>query len=329
MAKKKQSKKTKHITEITSIARSGHWMYMLFLDYEEGYGDEAPGQIYRLDLRGENPEQIEQVLNSNDAIRYIWTSPQGSLWASSQDGTMYTNAKVQWPKPTDEDLDFECLISHMKMTATTLPDLKDKGYSPSLGVIWGSSDQDVYVTAGEHIYHWNNKEWKQVHSAQGDINAFAGVKESVYAVGNKGVLLHFDGKKWNELKLPAGVDSKIHFTDCCLDSDGSILICSNDGVVIKGSAAKGFQILAQNDELQFSGIEVLDSQIILAAKSAGAFELKNGKFALMTKGKTYTIYEAIKGGDSLYFVGHDGNDDPGFIFFEPDNEEAPWSFLFF
>ncbi len=315
------------IHECISLTRVDPWMYLLFVSYEEGAGDEAPGQMYRIDLKESNAK-LQAVFNCNDLVRQAWSSPQGSLWLSSQNGNMYTSAKVQWPEPEQKSLSVDG-FEKISWTATTLPKPASKNHKPQLGAIWGSSDNDVFVEGyGGHIYHWDGKVWKEVFTARSQIRAFTGSSPSnVFAVGEKGLILHFDGSKWSELALPAGVPATTNFTDGCMTANHELLACSINGYVLKGSA-KGLELAGHDDSLQFSGIRTLQGRRILAAKSAGVFELSDD--GTLTGIKTnLTAYNVVAGGENLYLLGVTKNPKPGFITYNPASADLPWSYMGF
>lgn len=308
------------ITEIVSLAEVDGSLHLLFVEYPEGDGGNGVGAIYRTD--GSRDPVLDGLLTTNDTLRWIWGAPGASLWAASENGNVWTNAKVKWAAPRQSDLDFQSLEPTRPWTVTTLPDLRDEGYAPTLGVIWGTSDTDVFVAAGGgHIYQWNGKAWLQTHSGGGDIRAFAGTGPAdVYAVGEEGTLLHYNGRAWTALQPPGEAVDDETFTGCCMDPDGAVLVCSQAGRLLHGTPA-GLSVLATSDELQFRGISLLDNRIMLAAGAAGVAEFKKKGFVIARD--TFHAVSVFPAGMRLFFL--DDSSEPTYVEYKPSDKKMPWA----
>ena len=308
------------ISEIVSVAEMEGALHLLFVDYQEGDAGNAVGAIYRTD--GSRDPVLDCLLTTNDTLCWIWAAPDASLWAASANGNVWTNAKVKWPAPRQSDLDFQSLEQARSWSVTTLPDSRDEGHAPTLGVIWGTSDTDVFVAAGGgHIYQWNGKDWRQSHLAGGDIRAFAGTGPAdVYAVGEGGTLRHYDGQVWTALQPPGDAVDDETFTGCCIDSDGALLVCSQAGRLLRGTSA-GLTVLATSDDLQFKGISLLDNRIMLAAGSAGVAEFNKKGFVIARD--TFHAVSVFPAGGRLVFL--DDSSELTYVEFKPSDKKMPWA----
>lgn len=306
------------ISEIVSVVPAREGVYLLFLDYEDGSGVSGFGQIYRTD--GARQTALEGVLSTNDALRSMWRSPSGALWAASEAGNVYTNASVEWAKATQTDLDFESADEVAPWTVTTLPDLRE-GHAPTLGALWGTSDADVFVAGvGGHVYHWNGKLWRQVYTARREITAFAGTGQNdVYALGEGATLSHFDGQAWKAIPRLKGTRGD-DYTGACVTSDGRLLVCTQQGRLLRRSAT-GWKTLAVNEEYSFEGVALLGDRVFLAANEAGVIEFDDG--ALTVARSTFAPSSVMPGGSKLYFL--DVASERSYIEYDPSNTEAPYA----
>ena len=85
-----------------------------------------------------------QVLATNDTLRTMWASPQGSLWVASASGSVGTTAEVSWPSPTS-GADYKTMGPSPEWHVTDLPRVKISGLRPNVTALWGTSDSDVYA----------------------------------------------------------------------------------------------------------------------------------------------------------------------------------------
>jgi hypothetical protein len=307
------------IAEIVAIAPMSTVHYMLFVDYEEGDAGNGVGHVQRTD--GARQTTLEPVLSTNDTLRALWGSPSGAVWTSSEDGNVWTTAGVKWSKARQDDLDSQSFDPSLRWTVTTLPNLRDKGYAPTLGALWGTSDSDVFVAAaGGHIYQWNGKVWSQTYSAAGGIRGFAGTgPRNVYAVGENATLLHFDGNAWGPMQSPAEAVPGETFTGCCIGPDAALLVCSLQGRLLHGSAG-GLNVLGRADELQFRGIATLDNRVVLTAGPAGVVEFAEQAFVPLRS--TFHALSVTPGRGKLFFL--DASAEATYVEYDPADSAEPW-----
>jgi hypothetical protein len=307
------------INEIVHVAETDSYLYALVVHYEEADGGNGVGLLFRTD--GARKTVSETVLTTNDYLRSMWASPSGAIWLSSEDGNVWTNAKVRWSKSKDPELDFDSLDPAMKWHVTTLPNPHDLDHPPNLGAVWGTDDSNVYTAASNGpIYHWNGRVWKQVHTAAGTIRSFSGTSaQNVFAVGEKGALEHFDGSAWRPLRNPDGGRSDELFTGACHGPDGTVYICSQDGRLLHGSAS-GLTALSQDSDLPLRGLAFLGSRLLLAAAEKGVAELQKSTLAVIRSTFHSTF---IAAGKSRWFF-LDASTQTCYIEYDPADSEAPW-----
>ena len=93
---------SERIEEIVAVAEVGDAVYLLLVGYEEGDGGNGTGFLYRTD--GARVSELQPVLSTNDYLRAMWASPEGSIWLSSEDGNVWTDADAKWSKAKDREL---------------------------------------------------------------------------------------------------------------------------------------------------------------------------------------------------------------------------------
>jgi hypothetical protein len=82
----------------------------------------------------------------------------------------------------------------------------DSGTTSRLQAVWGSDSGDVYaVGAGGVIVHYDDSAWSQMVSGTDvTLTAVWGVDDLVYAAGENGVLLRYDGA-WSQISSPSAL----------------------------------------------------------------------------------------------------------------------------
>jgi len=78
-------------------------------------------------------------------------------------------------------------------------------YIGSYTDVWGSSENDVFITGNDGILHYDGSQWTEMTIPVGAAccSSVWGISSSdVYATGN-GVLLHYNGASWSEVNIGA------------------------------------------------------------------------------------------------------------------------------
>ena len=315
---------SERIEEIVAVAEVGDAVYLLLVGYEEGDGGNGTGFLYRTD--GARVSELQPVLSTNDYLRAMWASPEGSIWLSSEDGNVWTDADAKWSKAKDRELASDSYDPKLKWKVTTLPSPHGEDGTPTLGAIWGTGDANVFAAASEGpIYQWNGKNWRQVHVAAGTIRAFAGTGPSdVFAVGEQGALAHFDGTAWQTLNNPDDTEGDELFTGACSDAEGSVYICSQNGRLLHGSGS-GLTVLAQDANLSLRGLALLGDRLLLAAGDGGVAELQVSTLVVVRS--TFHSTYIVAGKARLFFL--DASTETCYVEYDPAQDEMPWCFVAF
>ena len=201
MAKKKATNKATKIEQVIAAQGRTDGLYLVKSIWFESDAVNAVGQVFRDDWAREDSD-ISYVLNTNDGLSSIWSSPGDNLWLGSGRGNIYTTAAVQFSPHRMTNLDYDSADADLNWNVTTLPDMHNFGYRPNITALWGTSDDQVFAgTFKGGIYQWDGKIWKQTFwETEATINRFHGTgPDNVYAVGRDGTILHFNGAQWRRL----------------------------------------------------------------------------------------------------------------------------------
>jgi hypothetical protein len=166
----------------------------------------AAGSVYADVHKGAAGTVPKQVLNTNDLLCALWTSPAGGAWVGSASGHVATTARVSWPAAVG--VDYEGKDPLVPWTVTALPAVRSTGLRPNIQALWGLNDHDVIAGCVDgHLYAWDGTSWTQTHDGPGtigSIRAVAGTAEAVYVVGDRGVLRR-TATGWQPVAVPADV----------------------------------------------------------------------------------------------------------------------------
>jgi photosystem II stability/assembly factor-like uncharacterized protein len=262
------------------------------------------------------------VLNTNDTLVALWASPAGNLWATSARGMMWTTASVRWPPPTWAPLDYDVLDPKLPWTVTSLPKLARKRIDPIINAVWGVSDD--FVLAGTFqgsIYVWNGSGWLEMPTpSPHGINHIHGQgAQDVWAVGERGTILHYDGKTWRRIPYPGDDDPTDGLTGVRALPGGEVVICGRAGRVLRGGR-DGLEIVAEAGT-SFYGVAAFRERLILAGRDA-IFELIKNRVSTIRD--TFGAVGAFECRNLLLFAEPNQEDGPGVVIYDPD-AETPWS----
>ena len=311
--------------EVLQVVEVDGKVYFLSIKY---FDDDSVGGVGHVFLVRDTRAQGEvptQVLATNDTLRTMWASPSGSLWVASADGSVGTTAPVRWAAPTS-GVDYLPLGPSPSWSVADLPRVRATGLPPNVTALWGTGDSDVYAgTYGGHVYRWDGAMWAQVFDGpgggNGTIRAFGGAPNDVYALGQQGTILHFDGQAWTRLRVPGPPNGHELFTGVVRAPEGEVLISSSgdNGRLLQGSAAGGLE------EFGRYLIHLIDmaplGDRILFATGDGVAELI-GRDVEMVKSSFKT--SGMSAGKGRVFFFEPAPESAGFIEYDPRREDAPW-----
>jgi hypothetical protein len=311
-------------SEIQAVAQRGDGIYLLRLAYDVDGNEGDVGDVFEAALPHKDGERPKKILSTNDSLRCLWASPQGSLWVASALGVVASTAALNWPAPA-RGARYTAPAPFPAWTATDLPPLRRHKRPPDLSALWGTADDDMYAGAyGGHVYHWDGRAWTQVvdgpDSGASSIRAFGGRPGDVYAVGESQTLLHFDGAAWQPLRIPGVPDASENFTGICETDGGDMLVSAagGGGRLLQGSAAGGFIELGKVEMALLAMIRLHDR--ILFATGDAAAELIGRDVRVI---KDVPVIAAFAGEDRAFFLQAE-QPEPEYIEYYPPDEDSPW-----
>ena len=314
-------------SEILTIHEFGDQLISLSIIYEEADSGAATGQLFATPLdRAKRSGKPARVLITNDTLRCFWISPEGSMWVASADGNVGTNAAVRWPAPQRGDLTYTSSDSSSKWVVTTLPAIKSTGLRPDITTLWGTSDSDIHVgTTGGHLYRWDGTAWTQTFEGPGKgggtIRAIDGHgPENVFAVGLANTALHFDGARWQPVRVPSVPGNAANLTGIFPQAGGAVLIsgASNDGVLLHGTA----QGLTEFGRYPIKLIDMAGSgERVLFATGDGVAELVGHEVKMI---RSTFLTATMTAGKGRWFFIEPAQERPSFVEYLPSDEKSPW-----
>jgi hypothetical protein len=315
-----QTGTVRRIRHIIAAQCVGDMLYMVLTSYWETDAPGAVGQVVRIPKRRGGGAVSD--LNTDNQLRNMWASPQGSLWVGSSDGNMWTTANVPWPDSAP-GVDQDQSQALRPWRFTRLPDMRGLGYKPIMTAVWGTADADVHVGTFEGgMYHWDGRAWAQIYpDVTSSINHIHGTaRDDVYAVGENGVVLHYDGRAWRELPYPGDGGDTDGLTGVRALSRDEAFICGRSGRILHGSR-HGLEVLGEF-QAAFYGVAHFQNRIFLSAGDAGVWELKGNRTEVVKDNfGTVGVFECD---DALYFV-EPIQASPRVIEYRPSVVEGPWA----
>lgn len=107
----------------------------------------------------------------------------------------------------------------------------DTPTSEDLHGVWGSTNDNVYAVGnGGTILHFDGSDWLEVNNpATQNLNAVWGNgPQDIYAVGNSGSIVHYDGTDWS---ITAAGQFSMLFRDICGFAHDNIYVAGSEGLV--------------------------------------------------------------------------------------------------
>ncbi len=192
-----------------------------------------------------NVTQPGATLYQADAwLSDLWRASDGRLFAAAEGGQVHAFNGERWQV--------------VQTPATSM-----------IASVWGVDDRTIYATTEGAIFQLLEDAWQLVTSGhQVYIDRIHGLTaDNIYAVGRRGLMLHFDGRAWRRLDVPTGMDlNAVRVTD-----RGTVIAVGVGGTVLEGNADRW-------SALQFEDIDFLDvvdyrGSVFLAAGYLGIFRL--------------------------------------------------------
>lgn len=263
-----------------------------------------------------NTAQQVTCLGANNQVNAIWSSPEGNLWAIDDFGDVFTTASISFSQQPHPTLEYHAGSSGLQWA---VGQISQRG---QLNGIWGTSDQDVWVTSfSGKTFHWDGQIWTEYSLPKAPNAIYGSSHDDIYVVGYEGNIHHWDGLLWTRVPLPAGVRANEPFTSIrALDQD-NVYITGRGGVLLVGNAKNGFRNISTS-EYSWYGVGFLNSRVFLAGGSKGIFELVDGNFiCLKDKGHPVAVCESP---ESIQFIPAEQKPKPWFVRYKP-GAEREWA----
>lgn len=258
---------------------------------------------FRDDVDGPAP----LCLSTNCQLNAMWTSPSGNLWVVDDFGDVYTTADVRFPAPPYSRLDYHNGSTGINWHVT-------RAFHGQLNGIWGTSDEDVWVTSFMGpVLHWNGREWSSFELPKAANGICGSASDNIYVVGYGGQINHWNGHTWTRIPLPAGVLPNATLTDVTVHN-GTAYISSSTGCLLIGSATEGFHDLG-SPSYSWYGIGLLNGRIFLAGGEQGIFEYTDSNFIrLKERGHPVGVFVA---NGVVNFIPAEQHPRPWFVRYDP------------
>jgi hypothetical protein len=139
-----------------------------------------------------------------------------------------------------------------------------------LSSVWGPDEEMVYATGEGVILQRQGGSWVYASRGHGGyIDRLRGIaRDDLYAVGRFGLMLHFDGAKWERLDVPTNV----HLNGVFAVDPKTVYAVGAEGIVLVGSP--GTWKALNLGEIDFVDVAEYQGRIYLAATEQGLFRLE-------------------------------------------------------
>lgn len=171
--------------------------------------------------------QIAVEGNLQDNLSGIWGSSPHDIWAvGRKNGTLLHYDGRAWTQATGS--------------------FKKAGLS--LYAIWGSGPQDVWAVGSKGVILHYNGQWEIAPSVtDAELLAVSGSGAGDILAAGRGVIVHYDGREWTPLDVPARYD--YHGIWFAAPGDAWIVGYQdiNSGITLRYAAPKRLQVVSKNE----------------------------------------------------------------------------------
>jgi hypothetical protein len=227
----------------------------------------------------------------------LWLSPLGNLYAAGESGRIHFRSAGEW-----------------RLLRTPAASM--------LNSVWGASDREVFAVAKDGLVSGSaTNEWNYVAKAKDPRRLRGTSRNDVYAVGHRGLMLHFDGRDWRTLELP----TNMHLNAAWPVSADLVYVVGPEGVLLIG--AEGRWRVLEIDEVDLLDVVQYRDDVFVAAGTMGLFRLQGDELVLIRDDINATRltvdYGAMFVAGALSFHRYDGKDWQSYRYtFTPDSEET-------
>jgi hypothetical protein len=133
----------------------------------------------------------------------IWGASGDAIFVVGGNGIIYRYDGVAWRKmigwPPERGL--MAIVVPYALYASVGEQHTPSRWPTNLVAVWGSSESDVYATAGPgNMVHYDGKKWSVMESPElrGKVHINGTSRDNIFVTD--GGVMHFDGKKWTTMK---------------------------------------------------------------------------------------------------------------------------------
>ena len=287
--------------------------YALLVSYYESDPLNVAGQL--IQFSADRESQLVMALSCDDPLSSVWVSPQGSIWAASAAGTVWTTSdRVDSAAP-----EHETAIGGLRWHRFELPPVPEKG-PPNVACLFGRSDDEIYAgTFQGVIYFWDGAAWRLMEGMAKAplLKIHGGSGDELYAVGMHSVVLRLRRGRWLSMPMPDGVADTI-----CRGLrvvKGVAYICTRSGLLLE--ARESLRVLA-SVETRLTSVSTVEGRVLVGSAPGGAWEYREG--ALLPLKSNFHTIDAYDGGDRVFFIESEQKPQPRVVEYAPAETEAPW-----
>ncbi len=154
---------------------------------------------------------------------------------------------------------------------------------------WRHADQGLHVPLNPADYEGRAEELAAKMSEGPMLNCIDGTSaDDVYAVGDQGLLAHYDGKVWK--RVPLNTDEHLQWVRCY--GPDEVWACGYNGTVLKGNARQGFKdVSSVDDNLTWVCLTKFNDKVYLSAEE-GLYVYDGKKIARVKTGLKPELQDA-------------------------------------
>lgn len=242
-----------------------------------GDGTEGRG---RGELLLRTAEETRTLLSTGVPLSALWISPGGDVWVGSDTDTLFTTRRL--PAHMTGAAIWDGGNGRMAggggWTTTALPACPGQAMAHGITAIWGTADDDVYVTTADaRLFRFDGLDWRHVVLPRDEmaedcpphLTQIAGRgPDDIWIIGFHGTILHNDGTGWRAVPYPADAHPLALLSCIAFADDGTAWLCTHEGQLLAGTPA-GIRLVAGCDQA-LDGMTMVADRILLASPTAGA-----------------------------------------------------------
>ncbi|MBU1320332.1 MAG: hypothetical protein KKG33_13565 [candidate division Zixibacteria bacterium] len=199
------------------------------------------GIVYRSTAEGVHTQLLPRVASGR--LRTVWGESDFDVYAAGDDGVVLAKSGTGWRQ------------MHQKNDNVILE-------------LWGTSGNAIFAAAGSKILQFNGSAWSVSYHTDDTLANYVSIwgqsPWDVYAAGDNGKVIHFDGAAWRELDT----GSNKHIAAIRGTRDGLIFTAGEEGTILRYDGTNWAQIFSDS-RYYFLGLLVKEPNRIIAIGQNG------------------------------------------------------------